>query len=53
MRLLIRLTRAVLLGVGTLFGLKGEGDAHWSDPPDHVLSIESVSEDDDLGEPKR
>jgi len=53
MRLLARLTRAVLLGVGTIFGLKGDGDAHWSDPPTQVLSIEEASEDEGLGEPKR
>jgi hypothetical protein len=44
MRHLYRVARAVLLGVGTIYGLKGDGDAHWSEPPNHVLSIEAASE---------
>lgn len=52
MRLLVRMMAAVVLGVGTIFGAKNDQDAHWSDPPNWVVSSEEASaEDGSSGDP--
>jgi hypothetical protein len=50
--ILFRLARAVLLGVGAIFGLKGDSGAHWSEPPNVVISAkEEISDNSDGGPP--
>lgn len=34
---------AVLLGVGTIFGIKGDPDTHWSEPPNWGEPVEEAS----------
>lgn len=40
---------AVMLGVGTIFGLKADPEAHWSEPPHLVVEVEV--DEADPGEP--
>jgi hypothetical protein len=40
MNLLRRLLGAVALGVGAIFGHKGEHEIHWSEPPNWIADSE-------------
>ena len=51
MRQLVRMARAMALAVGTIFGLKGGTDAHWSDPPNLIISADEEVADSDSGDP--
>ena len=51
--ILVRMARAVLLGVGAIFGLKGGSGAHWSEPPNVVISAEEEVGDSSDGDPPR
>jgi hypothetical protein len=50
MTTLAQLVAAVALGVGAIFGLNGDNQDHWSDPPNIVLSIDD-DEQAGSGEP--
>lgn len=46
-----RFLKALMLAFGAIFGLKGEGEAHWSETPDQVrLVVEHQVEDPAGGE---
>lgn len=45
-----RLLKALMLAFGAIFGLKGEGAAHWSETPDHVVVVEHQMVDPAGGE---
>ena len=48
-RLVRRLVGAIALGVGAIFGHKGEHEAHWSEPPNWVADTET--DEADSGDP--
>lgn len=46
-----RLLAAVVLGVGAIFGLKGDASEHWSEPPNVVVSADQALDDAASGDP--
>jgi hypothetical protein len=48
-RLLRRFLGAIALGVGAIFGHKGEHETHWSEPPNWIADTET--DEADSGDP--
>lgn len=48
-----RILEAMMLAFGTIFGLKGDVDAHWSESPAQLQQVIEETAEDPGGDPPR